>query len=128
LTHHQAARHAGDRNVAQITVWGKGVTLRTEERADEALAAFDAALDNLQRKVEKYKGKHYHGRGDGRTAAEVVAQGASEPTPDELAPRIARRKKFGVLPMDEAEAVDQMRLLGHDDFFIFYNVRSSQFH
>ena len=36
LAHYKAARNADDRNVAQITVYGKGFTLRTEERADEA--------------------------------------------------------------------------------------------
>jgi putative sigma-54 modulation protein len=27
--------------------------------------------------------------------------------------------------MDEQEAIDQMTLLGHEDFFIFYNVNSN---
>jgi putative sigma-54 modulation protein len=39
----------------------------------------------------------------------------------ELLPLIGRRKKFVLLPMNEEEAVEQMRLLGHDNFFIFYN-------
>ena len=125
LAHHKAARDANDRNVAQITVRGKGFTLRTEERADEALAAFDFALDNMQRQIERYKGKHYHGRGDGRTAAE-----AAEPIIDdetgELSPLVARRKKFMLYPMNEEEAIVQMRNLGHDNFFIFYNAETSK--
>ena len=71
LTYHKSARSAVDRNVAQITVRGKGLLLRTEERADETLIAFDAAIDKLQHQIERYKGKHYHGRGDGRSASEV---------------------------------------------------------
>ncbi|OGO28624.1 MAG: ribosomal subunit interface protein [Chloroflexi bacterium RBG_16_52_11] len=121
LTHQKSARSAADRNVAQITVRGKGITLRTEERADEMLAAFDAALDNLQRQIERYKGKHYHGRGDGRSAAEVTEEEALVDETGELQPLIMRRKKFVVLPMNEEEAIEQMRLLGHDNFFIFYN-------
>jgi len=39
----------------------------------------------------------------------------------ELMPLIARRKKFTVLPMNEEEAIEQMRLLGHDNFFVFFN-------
>jgi putative sigma-54 modulation protein len=27
--------------------------------------------------------------------------------------------------MDELEALDQMRLLGHDNFFVFYNAKST---
>src|SRR5918996_2634616 len=72
LSHIQSARSAADRQVAQITVHGKGFMLRTEERADDIHAAFDAALDKMQRQVDRYKGKHYHGRGDGRSAAEVA--------------------------------------------------------
>lgn len=125
LTHHKAARDAKDRNVAQITIFGKGFTLRTEERADEALAAFDLALDNLQRQIERYKGKHYRGRGDGRSAAEVVDDVIDEET-GELSPLFARRKKFVLYPMSEDEAVVQMRNLGHDNFFIFYNAETNR--
>ena len=125
LTHYKAARNAIDRNVAQITVHGKGFTLRTEERSEEALAAFDQALDKMQSQIERYKGKHQHGRGDGRSAAE-----AAEPIIDdatgELSPLVARKKKFILHPMDEEEAVIQMRNLGHDNFFIFYNAKTSK--
>jgi len=120
LAHHKAAREAKDRNVAQITVFGKGFTLRTEERADEALAAFDQALDNMQRQIERHKGKHHRGRGDGRSAAEVADEIIDEET-GELAPLFAKRKKFMLYPMSEDEAIVQMRNLGHDNFFVFYN-------
>ena len=66
LTHAKTARNANDRQVAQITVRGKGFLLRTEERADDLHGAFDAALEKIQRQIDRYKGKHYHGRGDGR--------------------------------------------------------------
>lgn len=126
LSHIKSARSAQDRQVAQITVHGKGFILRSEERADDIHAAFDTALDKVQRQIDRYKGKHYRGRGDGRSAAEVVND---EETPvdetGELLPLIARRKKFIVLPMTEDEAVEQMRLLGHDNFFIFFNAEQN---
>lgn len=126
LSHIKTARNANDRQVAQLTVRGKGFILRTEERADDLHAAFDAALDKMQRQIDRYKGKHYRGRGDGRSAAEVVAE--DELPVDEtgeLLPLIARRKKFPVLPMNEEEALEQMRLLGHDNFFIFFNAEKN---
>ena len=125
LSNHKAARDANDRNVAQITVYGKGFTLRSEVRADEALAAFDAALDNMQRQIERHKGKHYHGRGDGHSAAEVAEEIIDDET-GELSPLVARRKKFVLYPMDEDEAIVQMRNLGHDNFFVFYNAETSK--
>ena len=125
LAHFKAARSATDRNVVQITVYGKGFTLRTEERADEALAAFDRAVDNMQTQIERYKGKHQHGRGDGRSAAEA-AEPISDDETGELSPLVARKKKFVLYPMNEEEAVVQMRNLGHDNFFIFYNAETSK--
>lgn len=125
LSHHKAARNATDRNVAQITVHGKGFTLRTEERAEEALAAFDLAHENMQRQIERYKGKHQLGRGDGRSAADA-AEPIFDETTGELSPLVARKKKFVLYPMDEEEAVVQMRNLGHDNFFIFYNAKTSK--
>ncbi|HMZ07952.1 MAG TPA: ribosome-associated translation inhibitor RaiA [Anaerolineales bacterium] len=125
LAHYKAARDANDRNVAQITVFGKGFTLRSEERSDEALAAFDKALDNMQRQIERYKGKKYHGRGDGRSASDVVDDVIDEET-GELSPLFAKRKKFVLYPMTEDEALVQMRNLGHDNFFVFYNAETSK--
>ncbi len=125
LAHHKAARSANDKNVAQITVYGKGFMLRTEERAEEALAAFDHALDNMQRQIERHKGKHHHGRGDGRSAAEVAEQIVDDET-GELSPLLARRKKFTLYPMSEDEAIVQMRDLGHDNFFVFSNAETGK--
>ena len=126
LTHAKTARSATDRQVAQLTVRGKGFILRTEERSDDLHAAFDTALDKIQRQIERYKGKHYHGRGDGRSVAEIFEEDEL-PVDDtgELLPLIARRKKFIILPMTEDEAVEQMRLLGHDNFFIFFNAEQN---
>jgi len=126
LSHVKTARSATDRQVAQITVRGKGFILRTEERTDDIHAAFDTALDKMQRQIERYKGKHYRGRGDGRSAAEVFEE--EWPIDDEtgeLLPLIARRKKFELVPMSEDEAVEQMRLLGHDNFFVFFNAEQN---
>lgn len=122
LAYIKSARNASDRQVAQITLRGKGFILRSEERADDIYAALDTALDKMQRRIERYKGKRNRGRGDGRSAAEV----APEPTTEEVteAPIIARRKRFPITPMDEFEAIEQMTLLGHESFFVFYNVNS----
>ena len=125
LSHIKSARSALDRQVAQITVHGKGFILRSEERADDIHAAFDTALDKIQRQIDRYKGKHYRGRGDGRSAAEVVEEELPVDETGELLPLIGRRKKFIILPMTEDEAVEQMRLLGHDNFFVFFNAEQN---
>lgn len=127
VSHVKSARNATDRQVSQLTVHGKGFILRTEERADDIHAAFDLALDKMQRQVERFKGKRHRGRGDGRSAAEVVEeeQMPVDEETGELLPLVVRRKKFIVMPMDADEAVEQMRLLGHDNFFIFFNAEQN---
>ncbi|HZU86552.1 MAG TPA: ribosome-associated translation inhibitor RaiA [Anaerolineaceae bacterium] len=124
LAYVKSARNAADRQVAQITVRGPGFILRAEERKDDIFSALDAALDKMQRQIERFKGKRHRGRGDGTPAAEVNPEVVAEEV-ESTAPVIARRKTFTLIPMDEQEALEQMTLLGHEDFFIFYNVTSN---
>jgi putative sigma-54 modulation protein len=78
----------------------------------------------MQRQIERYKGKHFKGRGDGRSAAEVNEISLDIVEPQEK-PKIMRRKAFHMVPMDEMEAIEQMTLLGHEDFFVFYNMSTN---
>jgi putative sigma-54 modulation protein len=129
LSYIKTARNANDRQVAQITLRGKGFILRSEERADSMFTAVDAALDKMKRQISRFKGKRARGRGDGQTIAEAIDMGYPELKEEELEeqPVIARRKRFMLVPMDELEAVEQMKLLGHEDFFVFYNANTSEF-
>jgi len=121
LAYVKSARSANDRHVAQITIRGKGFILRSEERADDIFAAMDTALDKMQRRIERYKGKRNRGRGDGRSAAEVSPYILEDEETGELQPAIVRRKRFNLVPMTEEEALEQMMLLGHESFFVFFN-------
>lgn len=119
LAYIKSARSATDRQVAQITVRGKGYILRAEERSDDVYTALDSALDKLQRQMERFKGKRQRGRGDGKPASQVIP--SPEEEGEEDTSLIVRRKKFALTPMDELEALEQMKLLGHEDFFVFFN-------
>jgi putative sigma-54 modulation protein len=122
LEYFKSARSATDRFVAQITVRGRKALLRTEERSDELNTAFDATIDKMQRQLERYKGKHHHGRGESRGVTEVSI--APSDGTDEQPSIISRRKTFDLIPMTEADALEQMKLLGHDNFFIFFNIET----
>jgi putative sigma-54 modulation protein len=124
LAYVKSARSADDRQVAQITVRGKGFILRAEERADDIFAALDTALDKMQRQIERYKGKRIRGRGNGKSAADAALPAVEEEVVEEEMPVIARRKRFVLTPMDEMEALEQMSLLGHENFFVFYNANT----
>jgi putative sigma-54 modulation protein len=77
----------------------------------------------MQRQLDHFKGKHFHGRGDGRSASDVVVIPPEKITEQEQV--VARHKTFDLIPMSEAEALEQMKLLGHDNFFIFFNIETN---
>jgi len=116
----ESARSAEHRQVAQLTLRAKGKILRAEERTEDIFSAIDVMVNKIHRQIARYKGKR---RGRGRGVEELLPADEFylEPEEDELARRVVRTKRFNMVPMDEAEAVEQMELLGHD-FFVFYNV------
>ncbi len=126
LGYDESARSALERATAQITLRAKRLILRSEERADDIFAALDAAVDKMQRRIERVKGRRFRRGPDRETVAEEVAAALAAEEAEEETPRIARRKRFELIPMDEAEAIEQMELLGHDCFFIFFNARTNQ--
>ena len=124
LSYEKSARNPSDRQVAQITIRGRGYILRTEERSDDIFAAVDMAMEKMQRKIERMKGKRTRGRSDGTQISDVVAEPeAAVESDQELV--IARRKTFALAPMDEMEAIEQMSQLGHENFFVFFNANSN---
>ena len=98
--------------------------MRAEERSNDLYTSVDAALDKLHRRVDKYKGKRLRGRVE---PAPVMAGVSEEPEAETAASDqpIVRRKKFMLEPMSELEAIEQMHMLGHEDFFLFQNVRTA---
>lgn len=128
LSHEKNARDANDRNSAQITLMGKKLLLRVEERSSDLMAAIDLAVEKMDRQIHRYKGKNWN------------KKHSHSPLPDEFLdlpdfdieedeeeiPEIVRRKEFIIYPMDELEALAQMKMLGHENFFIFYNANSSK--
>ncbi|MBN2085666.1 MAG: ribosome-associated translation inhibitor RaiA [Anaerolineales bacterium] len=123
LRYDGSLRSDSDKHVAQMTVRGRDLLLRAEERSNDIYTSVDTALDKLHRRVDKFKGKRLRGRVD----PGPLKGGAMEPEAQESASDrpIVRRKKFILEPMSELEAIEQMHMLGHEDFFLFQNVRTA---
>lgn len=126
LTYAQSARSAKDRQIAQVTLRGKGVVLRAEERTEDIQASIDLVMDKLYRQIERYKGRRWKGRGDGRPASHAAPDVPEAIEEEADTAMIVRRKRHQLLPMDEREAVEQMSLLDHEDFFVFLNAETDQ--
>jgi ribosomal subunit interface protein len=111
------------RFVVQVTVNANGTFLRAEERAERLEAALDAVSDVLSRQVKRYKQRKLYRSQRRQKGAAAVQAGAEEeprlpPGAEIVAGHVVKRKRFTVKPMTEAEAVEQMELLGHN-FFLF---------
>jgi len=132
------------REVCEVTVHGHGRVVRARAAATDPIAALDLAMERLQERLTRLKGRLV-GRSHPRHRAsagpesgpdpdseeeEVVAAGpdlrrlASE-DPDGVEARIVRVKRFGLKPMTPAEAVLEMELLSHN-FFFFTNAESGR--
>lgn len=125
----RTAKAADDRQVVQVTIPLKRTLLRSEERSGDVMTSIDAALDKLQRQIERYKTKHRHGRGNGVDGGQAAleAELENEPDTDEpTGPQVVRRKQFPIIPMTEEEAIEQMGLLAHTNFFIFFNADTAK--
>jgi ribosomal subunit interface protein len=112
------------RFVVQVTVSANGTFLRAEERNFDLTACIDAASDALARQATRFKEKKLL-RSERRVSKEDRLP-IEKPEPEERKPsdvefvlgRVVRIKRFAMKPMTEAEAIEQMELLGHD-FFLF---------
>ena len=126
ITYSKTARNVVERYSAQITLRGPGFILRAEERSDDLYAAIDLVMDKILRQIERYKGKKYRSLTAAKNAAEELEMAESEKELILEKPIIVRRKRFKLNPMNEMEAIEQMNMVGHEDFFIFFNIKSNK--
>jgi putative sigma-54 modulation protein len=113
------------RFVVEVTLKIARYLLRAQEKATSLRAAFDKAIDKIDRQLHRHKERLIDRR---RRAKPLVAfmtetEAISQTQVPEFA--IVRTKKFSVKPMTIEEAVIQMDLLGHD-FFVFVNAETGQ--
>ena len=114
------------RYVVQVTVSANGTFLRAEERNFEQMSAVDAAAAALSQQVKRFKERRLlrserRVDKDHRLPIEPEEEPEEKPLPPDaeiIDGRVVRLKRFAMKPMTEAEAIEQMELLGHT-FFLF---------
>ena len=122
----------GDLQVIQLTLHANSALLRAEESDLDLFTAFDAALANIDRRIERLKGRYARRRKSqsDRDALPVLgSEDGAGAEPDEEAEALApvlRTKRFPVKPMTPHEAVEQMELLGHP-FFLYFDADDKQY-
>jgi putative sigma-54 modulation protein len=130
----ERTKRGEDVAIAQITIrHSRGAILRAEERSPGDInSAINSAVEKMYRRIQRFKGKRVR-KGRERFTATMEELNVAEEIPDieafEEEPEIEendaqtdviRRKEVSVSAMNEAEAIEQMELLGHT-FFVFFN-------
>jgi len=128
----ERTKRGEDLAIAQITIrHSRGAILRAEERSQGDINdAINSAVEKMYRRIQRFKGKRIR-KGRERFTATLEELNAAEQIPDmevfedipeteEDEREIVRRKEVAVAAMNEAEAIEQLELLGHS-FFVFFN-------
>ncbi len=107
----------------ELTIRRRRTLLRVEEQNADPFAALDSALDKMNQRIARYKGRRMDRRHDGNVSDEDAELAQAEALPiseDGIVPeqKLVRTKSFTTVPMGTDEAIEQMELLGHD-FFVF---------
>ncbi len=127
------AKSGEGRFVVQVTIDANGTYLRAEERNHDMEAAVDAVAQVLDRQAKRFKERKIL-RSERRVSKEdrLPETGSpaaeDEPLPPDaeiVAGRVVRIKHFVMKPMTEAEAIEQMEMLGHT-FFLFRDADREQ--
>lgn len=125
---------------AQITLRSKGPVIRAEAHAADKHAAFDRALDKLRAQLRKasdrrknHRGLRYAGADPATPLPEDLVAPAEVPEKRIVAgievtgdgPLVVREKEFSGTPLNLAQALDEMELVGHD-FFLYVDADSGR--
>ncbi|MEO8607387.1 MAG: ribosome-associated translation inhibitor RaiA [Chloroflexota bacterium] len=128
----ERTKRGEDLAIAQITIrHARGAILRAEERSPGDInSAINSAVEKMYRRIQRFKGKRIR-KGRERFTATLEELNAAEQIPDMEVfedvseneaeeHEIIRRKEVAVVAMNEAEAIEQLELLGHS-FLVFFN-------
>jgi putative sigma-54 modulation protein len=127
------SRDPAARIVAQVTLDVNGTVLRGEEKGATATAAVDEALDVMDRRMERLKGRLYRSQQTKRSSvSRMQAEAAPDLDPettgdeaDESGGVVVKTKRFPMKPMTVEDAAFQMDMLGHE-FFLFLNAETGE--
>ena len=120
------------RYIAQFTIATRRAILRAEEKSEEPHAAVDLVAAKMDRQIRRFHDRKIHrsrreAQNLGQLSADLIEADAvaEEAIDQEANGAVVRTKRFKVQPMDTAEAIEQIELLGHD-FFVFFNLDTNQ--
>ena len=109
------------RQIAEVTLRVRDLTIRAEESTDDLYSSIDLVAEKLERQILRYKERilSHDARTEMATPPAAPAEAAGEE------PRVVKTKRFAVKPAEVDEAILQMDLLGHG-FYVFRNAATDE--
>jgi putative sigma-54 modulation protein len=104
----------------ETTISSRGMYVRSEVESDNMYANIDLCLAKLERQIVKYSQKLTSKRRDIDPSLLLFF----DEVPEFKKPVIAKRKSYELEPMTEAEALEQIELIGND-FYVFFNKKTN---
>ncbi len=108
-----------ERYTVEITFKMRSIIVRAEETTSDFYASVDNAVNNLERRLKRYKDRFRILKRE-RTES-FQTPGTEEKSTD----KVVKVKKFELRPMNLDEALMQIDMLDHE-FFVFRNVDNDQ--
>ena len=136
-------KNPSDAVEVQITLRSRGPVVRAEAKANDKTLAFEQAFDRLKVPLRKAADRRKTHRGL-RTAIFTEEIAATPPSVEEEqtepeentyevaglvvngdGPLVVREKEFDAVPLNLAQALDEMELVGHD-FFLYQDANTGK--
>ncbi|MFA5719578.1 MAG: ribosome-associated translation inhibitor RaiA [Acholeplasmataceae bacterium] len=112
-----------DHAKVEVTIPGKGITLRSESADADMYRAIDKTSDKLMAQVRKHRDKltdHLAKKGIKDLYSKEFLEDTEDIAKEVLSHEIVRNKEVELSPMSVNQAMIEMEMIGHD-FYVFLN-------
>jgi putative sigma-54 modulation protein len=119
--------------VAEVTIYANGATIRAEEASEHLYASIDLVADKISRQLRKYKERNFTKKDRTDSAKELGEEldlelldyNLTDNRSATLPAEVVRTKYFAMSALTIEEAIAQLQLVDHD-FYMYRSVETGE--
>jgi putative sigma-54 modulation protein len=119
--------------VAEVTIYANGTTIRAEEASEHLYASIDLVADKISRQLRKYKERNFTKKDRTDSAKELGEEldlelldyNLTDNRSATLPAEVVRTKYFAMSALTIEEAIAQLQLVDHD-FYMYSSVETGE--